>query len=75
MDSLIRFVQQAEQDDELQIRIQQASSASELVQLAATLGYELSRDMLRSRSRDLSATYWPWAGKTNSWRRTWFEAG
>jgi hypothetical protein len=74
MDSLIRLTRLADGDPQLQAQIQETTSASQLIALAITVGCEFTPSELRSRSRDLSAAYWPWAGKTHRWRRDWFQA-
>ena len=73
MDSgLIAFVACADQDPELQALIAAATTPQQILDLAAARSYAIDPDVLRQASRELSAPYWPWAAKGNSWRRQFF---
>jgi predicted ribosomally synthesized peptide with nif11-like leader len=68
------FVRRVEADPELQVALAACDGPEGIVQIAASVGLVISRDDLRSVSRELSAPYWPWAAKGHQWRRAFFTA-
>lgn len=70
---LIDFCKLVEADQGLQARVRQAGSAAEIQAIAQALGCPLSALQWRTWSRELSAPWFPWAGKSNEWRRRFFD--
>lgn len=68
---LLGFVTAVEASPELREAVSGAS-AQEIVALAASAGYLFTLEELRVLSRELAATYWPWAGKGREFRRDYF---
>ena len=71
--SLQAFVRLVDGDPALQARITAASAPQAILDLAAEAGHSISLVELRSASRDLSALYWPWAGRGHARRRAFFQ--
>ncbi len=69
---LYQFIRMVEGDPDLQAEIRQAEQPVQIVTLAERHGCDVSVEALRAVSRDLSAPYWPWAGRGNAWRRRFF---
>jgi hypothetical protein len=61
-----------EGDPTLQAEIRQVEQPVQIVALAERHGCVVSVEALRAVSRDLSASYWPWAGQGHDWRRRFF---
>ena len=73
MSALVRFVARAEESPHLQQRLMGSAHASQVVELAAECGIELSFDELRSAWKDLREPWWPWSGRSRAWCRTFFD--
>jgi hypothetical protein len=71
--SLIAFVHRADADPALQAQIMAATSPQMILDLAAEADLVISLAELRAASRDLSALYWPWAGRGHAHRRAFFQ--
>ncbi len=52
--------------------VKAAQNADAIVELAAAQGCAFSAYTLRQHSRELSSSYWPWAGKGRDVRRSFF---
>ena len=74
MSNLVGFVLQLDGDVALQRSVSLAQTPAEIVALAEARGWVVSPEELRNESRQLSASYWPWAGKGYAWRRSFFNA-
>jgi hypothetical protein len=59
-------------DADLQARMKAAQNPQEVVEIASSLGLEISPAELRIWSRELSAAYFPWTGKGHEYRRNFF---
>ena len=70
--ALIAFCKLLEADSDLQSRVKAAENPKEIIEIAATVGHEISSMELRVWSRELSANYFPWATKGHEWRRNFF---
>lgn len=68
-----QLIRVAEDDPHLQARIALSESPQQLITIAAEAGVQLPLQELRETSRELSAPYWPWASKGNSYRRMFFK--
>jgi len=62
-----------ESDGDLQLRVKDAESPQQIIDIASTMGCTISIQELRIWSKELSAPYFPWAGKPNEWRRNFFN--
>jgi hypothetical protein len=72
LNPLNQFIRMVEGDPALQAEIRQAEQPAQIVALAERHGSVVSVEALRAVSRDLSAPYWPWAGRGHAWRRRFF---
>ena len=72
-DELIKFARFLSENEEAQSQIKSAQNPSEIVAIAESNGFNISIDELRVASRELSASYWTWAGRTREWRRNFFD--
>jgi|APCry1669189000_1035189.scaffolds.fasta_scaffold174607_2 hypothetical protein len=72
-DELIRFARFLSENEEAQSQIKSAQNPSEIVGIAVCNGFNISIDELRVASRELSASYWTWAGRSREWRRDFFD--
>jgi len=71
-DSLFAFIMALEQDINLQSKVSAAENPRQIIEIAISLGHEISHGELRIWSRELSADYFPWAAKGHEWRRNFF---
>ena len=67
------FVDLLDQDAEMQELVRMANTPGQIVALAESAGIKISVKHLRFWSRELTASYFPWAEKGNQWRREFFE--
>ena len=72
-DQLIQFCKSLSTDKSLQTQVKGAISPEKIIELAASKGYEISHNELRTWSKDLAAPYFPWAEMGNEWRRNFFN--
>ena len=70
---LIRFVALLDRRQDLRSAVSEALAPADIINLAEAEGCALTLEQLRLESRQLSAPYWPWAGKGHAWRRGFFE--
>ena len=67
------FVDLLDQDAEMQELVKMANTPGQIVALAESAGIKISVKQLRFWSRELTASYFPWAEKGNQWRREFFK--
>ena len=67
------FVELLDQDAEMQELVKMANTPGQIVSLAESAGIKISVKQLRFWSRELTASYFPWAEKGNQWRREFFK--
>ena len=60
-------------DSDLQVKMKAAKNPQEVVDIASSLGLEISPAELRTWSRELSAAYFPWGGNGHEYRRNFFK--
>ena len=70
--SLLAFCQYLDNNTLAQAQVKETTSASQIIQLAKLNGFEITISELRSWSRELKATYFPWSQRGNQWRRDFF---
>ena len=70
---LIAFCKILEKDNNLQAQVKEANCPQQIMDLAASLGQEISSTELRIWSKELRAPYFPWAEKGDQWRRNFFS--
>jgi predicted ribosomally synthesized peptide with nif11-like leader len=70
---LIQFCTHCDNNAELQAQVSSATSADQLVAIAAEAGFTFSVAELAKGAPELSATYWPWAGKGFRARKAFFR--
>ncbi len=71
--ALTAFVRCVEASGELQALIAGANGPDQILALASREGCSFTVRDLRVASRDLSASYWPWAAKGHAFRRQFFD--
>lgn len=72
-DELTAFCKLLEKNNNLQLEVKGANCPQQIIDLAASLGQEISRKELRIWSKELRAHYFPWAEKGDQWRRNFFS--
>ena len=72
MSALVRFLAHAEESPHLQQRLRGSAHASQVIELAAECGFMLELKELRSASKELCASWWPWSGRDRAWRQAFF---
>ncbi|MDA0717231.1 MAG: Nif11 family protein [Cyanobacteria bacterium] len=72
-DILVAFCGALNSSGELQKRVKAAVSPQEIIDIAESMGYKISTQDLRSFSKDLVASYFPWSAKGNQFRRDFFD--
>ena len=70
---LLRFCNFCDSNIELQAQVASAASADQLVAIAAEAGFSFSIADLAKAAPELSASYWPWAGKGFRARKAFFR--
>ena len=70
---LIKFCKLLDESNNLQSQIKKATTAEQIIAIAASNGYEISHKELRTWSKELAASYFPWSEKGNEWRRNFFS--
>jgi hypothetical protein len=70
---LINFCKLLDESNDLQSQIKQATTPKQIIAIAASNGCEISYKELRIWSKELKASYFPWAQKGNEWRRNFFK--
>jgi hypothetical protein len=74
-EALVAFCKALDQSSDLQSKVKAAENPQQMIEIAASVGHEISRVELRVCSRELSADYFPWAAKGHEWRRNFFKEG
>jgi len=69
---LSAFCKYLDNNTDAQAQVKEATCASHIIQLAKLNGFEITISDLRSWSRELKATYFPWSEKGDQWRRDFF---
>ena len=72
-DSLVAFCNLLEKSRDLQAKVKAAVNPQQVIDIAASTGHEITYVELRVLSRELSAEYFPWAGKGHELRRNFFK--
>jgi predicted ribosomally synthesized peptide with nif11-like leader len=70
---LLQFCNYCDSNAELQAQVSSAASADQLVAIAAEAGFSFSVADLAKAAPELSAPYWPWAGKGFRARKAFFR--
>ena len=70
---LTAFCRLLEKDKNLRLQVKEANCPQQIIDLAASLGQEISNKELRIWSKELRATYFPWSEKGDEWRRNFFS--
>ena len=73
MQKFVAFIQCLEGSPELQQRIRSTENPDQIIEIASSVGFVIPKAILRKFSSDLSADYFPWAGKGFAWRRSFFD--
>jgi hypothetical protein len=60
-------------DSILRDKVKAAQNPKEVVDIASSVGLEISPAELRVWSRELSASYFPWGGHGHEYRRNFFK--
>ena len=70
--ALPSFCRQLDNDPVLAQQVKDSNTPEEIVEIASSAGFKITTKELRTRSRDLSAPYFPWNVKGNKFRREFF---
>ena len=70
---VIKFVKYVEDNLSIQEEIKNCKSGPEFFLLLKKYKCENLFDEIKSKSRDLAANYWPWAGKFRADRKKYFD--
>jgi predicted ribosomally synthesized peptide with nif11-like leader len=71
--SLLQFCNHCDKNAELQAQVSSSTSPDQIVAIAAEAGFSFSIADLAKAVPELSATYWPWAGKGFRARKAFFR--
>ena len=72
-DSLLAFCKELEVNNTLQSQVKESKSPDQIIEIAASIGHEISIKDLRFWSRELSAPYFPWSEMGHTFRRNFFR--
>jgi hypothetical protein len=72
-DAIVAFCKLLDGNHDLQQKVKAAINPKQIIDIAASEGCDISLDHLRAWSRELSASYFPWASMGYVWRRKFFE--
>ena len=72
---LKKFIDAIDKDESMQALTRSAKTPDQIIQIAESAGMKTSVKQLRFCSRELKASYFPWAEKSSQWRREFFEKG
>ena len=72
IDAIKQFIELLDRDAEMQEFVKSANTPKKIVELAESVGVDISVKQLRFWSRELKAPYFPWAEKGSQWRREFF---
>tara|TARA_Y100001968_G_scaffold315520_1_gene342215 strand:+ start:291 stop:521 length:231 start_codon:yes stop_codon:yes gene_type:complete len=70
---LFNFVKLSEIDMKIQEELSNCHTSSDLEKILEKYQCEFTIKNIENLSRDLSASYWPWASKTKSYRKNFFQ--
>tara|TARA_Y200000002_G_C22598943_1_gene628644 strand:- start:550 stop:786 length:237 start_codon:yes stop_codon:yes gene_type:complete len=70
---LIRFTKYVEDNLSIQEEVKNCKNGTEFLLFLKIYKCENLFDEINSRSRDLAANYWPWAGKFRDDRKKYFD--
>ena len=70
---LIKFVKYVEDNLSIQEEVKNCKNGTEFLLFLKKYKCENLFDEINSRSRDLAANYWPWAGKFRADRKKYFD--
>jgi hypothetical protein len=73
-EALAAFCKLLDETSDLQAKVRAADNPHQIIDIAASAGLEISYLELRIFSRELSAEYFPWAGKGHELRRDFFKS-
>ena len=71
-DQLISFCRLLNESKKLQSQVKQAKTANQIIKIAESNGVKISHEELRFWSKELMASYFPWAEMGDVWRRNFF---
>jgi hypothetical protein len=69
---IMRFCNLVDKSKELLAQLKVATSAKEIIEIAASNRYGISYKELRFWSKELKASFSPWSERGNEWRRNFF---
>ena len=69
---IIEFASLPDKDERLQELVKTAKVPERIIEIAESAGIKISMKQLRFWSRELTASYFPWAEKGHLWRREFF---
>ena len=70
---LKKFIDAIDKDESMQALTRSAKTPDRIIQIAESAGIKTSMKQLPFWSRELKASYFPWAEKGSQWRREFFE--
>ena len=70
---LYKFAKYVEDNKSIQEEVEYCKNGTEFFLLLKKYKCENLFDEIKSRSRDLAASYWPWADKNRADRRKYFD--
>ena len=71
--SLVSFCKIADKNNDIQLKISNATHPKQIADLAMTTGHEISVEELKLWSNELTAPYFPWPQKGDEWHRSFFK--
>lgn len=72
-EAIVRFCKILNGDPSLASTIKAARTPQQILDCAASVGCDITPLELRTWSRELTASYFPWAAKGRSWRLRFFD--
>ena len=68
-----KFIDIIEKDESMQTNVKGANTPDQIIQIAESVGINISMKQLRFWSKELKAPYFPWSEKGDQWRRKFFS--
>ena len=68
-----KFIDIIEKDESMQTNAKRANTPDQIIQIAESVGINISMKQLRFWSKELKAPYFPWSEKGDQWRRKFFS--
>lgn len=68
-----KFIDIIEKDESMQTNVKRANTPDQIIQIAESVGINISMKQLRFWSKELKAPYFPWSEKGDQWRRKFFS--